>query len=110
MIWTKTFCGRLKSDFRYSAALIYNNFPFPEVEKILRDKISATADNILQVWKKYSDSTLAELYDPTLMPKDLRDAHKKNDLAVLDAYDFDKNLTESEIVAELLKLYQNLKG
>ena len=108
MIWTKTFCGRLKSDFRYSATLIYNNFPFPEDEKNLRDKISATAENILQVRKKYSDSTLAELYDPTLMPKDLRDAHKKNDLAVLDAYGFDKNFSESEILSALMNLYKNL--
>ena len=53
---------------------------------------------------------MADLYDPTLMPKDLRDAHKKNDLAVLEAYSFEKNFSESEIIAELLKLYQNLKG
>ena len=106
MIWTKTFCGRLKSDFRYSATLIYNNFPFPEVEKNLREKISLTAEKILQVRKKYPDASLANLYDPILMPKDLRDAHKKNDLAVLEAYGFDKNFSESEIIAELLKLYQ----
>jgi len=115
MIWTKTFCGRLKSDFRYSAALIYNNFPFPEVDKIQREKISATAEKILQVRKKYSDSTLAQLYDPTLMPKDLRDAHKKNDLAVIETYGFNKKLSETQIAAELikfaelLKLYQKLK-
>ena len=113
MIWTKTFCGRLESRYRYSAALIYNNFPFPDKNF---DKISATAENILQVRKKYSDSTLAELYDPTLMPKDLRDAHKKNDLAVMETYGFNKKLSETQIVAELikfaelLKLYHNLKG
>ena len=109
MAWTKIFCGRLKSDLRYSPA-VYNNFSFPEVDKIQREKISATAEKILQVRKKYPDSSLADLYDPTLMPKDLRDAHKKNDLAVLDAYGFDINFSESEIVAELLKLYQKLKG
>ena len=103
MIWTKTFCGRLKSDFRYSAQIIYNNFPFPEKNF---EKISATAEKILEVRKKYSDSSLAELYDENLMPKDLRDAHKKNDLAVMEAYNFDKNFSESEIVAELMKLYQ----
>ena len=85
--------------------MIYNNFPFPEVDKNLRDKISATAEKILQVRKLYPNACLADLYDPTLMPKDLRDAHKLNDLAVLDAYGFDKNLSEPEIVAELLKWY-----
>ena len=107
MIFTKTFCGRLKSDFRYSNTLIYNNFPFPDKNF---EKISLTAEKILQVRKKYSDSTLAELYDENLMPKDLRDAHKKNDLAVMEAYGFDKNLSEDKIVAELLKLYQNFCG
>lgn len=106
--WIKTVAGRLKSDFRYSGSIVYNNFPFPEVDKFQRDKISTTAENILQVRKKYPDSSLADLYDPLLMPKDLRDAHKKNDLAVLEAYHFDKNLSESEIVAKLFNLYQSL--
>ena len=92
---------------RYSNTLIYNNFPFPDKNF---EKISLTAEKILQVRKKYSDSTLAELYDENLMPKDLRDAHKKNDLAVMEAYGFDKNLSEDKIVAELLKLYQNFCG
>ena len=110
MIWTKIFCGRLESRYRYSATLIYNNFPFPEVEKNLRDNISATAEKILEVRKKYSDSSLADLYDENLMPKDLRDAHKKNDLAVMAAYGFDKNLSESQIVAELMMLYNRTKN
>lgn len=61
-------------------------------------------------WKhlSYPNSSLADLYDPILMPKDLCDAHKKNDLAVMAAYGFEKNFSESEIVAELMKLYQNL--
>ena len=71
----------------------------------MRDKISATAQNILLARKNYPESSLADLYDPTLMPKDLRDAHKKNDLAVLDAYGFDKNFSETQIVAELMKWY-----
>ena len=62
----------------------------------------------MEVRKKYSDSSLAELYDENLMPKDLRDAHKKNDLAVMEAYGFEKNFSENEILAELMKLYKNL--
>ena len=88
----------------YSKDIVYNNFPFPDKNF---EKISATAEKILQVRKNYPESSLADLYDPTLMPKDLRDAHKKNDLAVLEAYGFDKNFSESEIVAELMKLYKN---
>ena len=128
MAWLKTFCGRLKSDFSYSATIIYNTFPFCERD----EKISQTAEKILEVRKKYLgrsvdnrsvvgseenstnlrttnyQSTLADLYDPILMPKDLREAHKKNDSAVMAAYGFNKNLSESEIVAELMNLYKNL--
>ena len=101
MAWTKTFCGRLENRFRYTPA-VYNNFPFPA----FNEKIEQTAQNILDCRKKYSDSYLADLYDPILMPKDLREAHKQNDHAVLSAYGFDKNFSESEIVTERMKLYQ----
>ena len=107
MAWIKTVGAKLKSDYRYSKDIVYNNFPFPDKNF---EKISATAEKILQIRKNYPESSLADLYDPTLMPKDLRDAHKKNDLAVMEAYGFDKNFSESEIIAELLKLYQKLIG
>ena len=110
MIWTKNFCGRLKSDFRYSKDIVYNNFIWCSPSESQLKKIEQTAQNILDVRKKYPESSLADLYDPILMPKDLRDAHKKNDLAVLEAYGFDKNFSENEIVAELMKLYQNFCG
>ena len=77
------------------------------VRKFSEKKICETAEKILEVRKKYPDASLADLYDPILMPKDLRYAHKKNDLAVMAAYGFDKNFSETEIVAELMKLYQN---
>ncbi len=108
MTWLKFFGSRFKSDYRFSASLVYNTFPFCESSEKNRKKIEQTAQNILDVRKKYPESSLADLYDPILMSKDLRDAHKKNDLAVMEAYGFDKNFSESEIVAELMKLYQNL--
>ena len=108
MIWTKTFCGRLESRYRYSKDIVYNNFIWCEPTEKNIKKISATAQKILDCRKNYPNSSLADLYDPILMPKDLRDAHKKNDFAVMEAYGFDKNFSESEIVAELMKLYQNL--
>jgi hypothetical protein len=105
MDWVKTVCGRLKSDYRYSKDIVYNNFvwctPTPEQRK----KIETTAQKILDTRKNYPNATLADLYDDTLMPKDLRDTHKENDAAVLAAYNFPKDFTESEIVAELMKLY-----
>ena len=73
-----------------------------------RKKIEQTAQKILDCRKNYPSASLADLYDETLMPKDLRDAHRKNDLAVMSAYGFDKNFSESEIVAELMKMYQEL--
>ena len=107
MAWLKKFCGRLKSDLSYSATIIYNTFPFPEAEKNIREKISAIAEKILLARKNFPDSTLADLYNPTLMPKILREAHKKNDRAVMEAYNFDFTLSENEIVGELMKLYQH---
>jgi len=104
MIFVKKFCGRLKSDFSYSAQIVYNNFPFPSRS----EKICETAQKILDVRKKYSESSLADLYDENLMPKDLRDAHKKNDLAVCEAYGFDKNFSDEEILSALMKIYQDL--
>ena len=104
MIFVKTFCGRLKSDFRYNSA-IYNNFPFPDKNF---EEISKTAEKILEVRRKYFESSLAELYDENLMPVELRDAHRKNDLAVMAAYNFDKNLSDEEILRELINLRKNL--
>lgn len=132
MAWTKTFCGRLKSDLRYSATIIYNNFPFCEPTAKQRQKIESTAQAILDVRQKYQidrsivdrsierrqtidpvtidlqGASLAELYDEVLMPADLRAAHKANDKAVMAAYGFEWGMSESEIVGELIKLYENL--
>ena len=77
MIWTKNFCGRLESRYRYSKDIVYNNFIWCEPSEKNIKKISATAQNILDCRKNYPNSSLADLYDPILMPKDLRDAHKK---------------------------------
>ena len=107
MIWTKNFCGRLESRYRYSKDVVYNNFVWCECSEVQRKKICESAEKILEVRKKYPDASLADLYDPILMPKDLRDAHKKNDLAVMEAYGFDKNFSEQEILSALMKLYQN---
>ena len=104
--WMRAVAGRLKSDYRYSASLVYNNFPWPQESENIKSKIEQTAQKILDARALYPDSSLADLYDETLMPAELRKAHRENDKAVMQAYGFDQKMTESEIVTELFKLYQ----
>ncbi len=106
MAWMRTVCGRLKSDYRYSKDIVYNNFPWPEVSEKDKSKIEETAQAILDARELYPDSSLADLYDETLMPAELLKAHRANDRAVMNAYGFTKKgMTESECVSELMKLY-----
>ena len=105
MAWTRVTCGRLKSDYRYSAKLCYNSFVWPTVTDEMREKISATAQGILDARAAHPDCTLADLYDPLTMPPDLRAAHEANDRAVLAAYGLAPDTPEPEIVAHLFKLY-----
>ena len=109
MAWMRAVCGRLKSDYRYSANVVYNNFPWPTPTEAQRAKIEETAQAILDARAKYPDCSLADLYDELAMPGELRTAHQKNDRAVMQAYGFWGKLnTEAECVAELMKMYQEL--
>lgn len=110
MDWVKTVCGRIKSDYRYSATLVYNNFPWPTLKDKQKEKIEQTAQAILDARAKYPDASLADLYDPdnSWMYPELVKAHEANDKTVMDAYGFKHDMTESEIVAELMKMYQQL--
>ena len=113
MAWMRTVAGRLKSDYRYSAKIVYNNFPWPEVTDEQKEMISKTAQAILDARALYPDSSLADLYDELVMPVELRRAHQLNDKAVMEAYGLVKEvdgkntwLTESETVARLFKMYE----
>lgn len=138
MAWMRAVCGRLKSDYSYSNTIVYNNFPWPQQFKIDNSKLKMengkwtlssedlpadkkelsivhsqlsiinTAQAILDARAKYPDSSLADLYDETLMPPELRKAHQANDRAVMAAYGFSTKMTESECVAELFKMYESL--
>ena len=109
MAWMRVVCGRLKSDYRYSNTIVYNNFPWPNPTDEQKAKIEQTAQAILDARALYPDSSLADLYDELTMPVELRKAHQDNDRAVMAAYGFDvKTMTESQCVAELFKLYQEL--
>ncbi len=108
MAWVRTVCGRLKSDYRYSKDIVYNNFVWCSPTPEQKAKIEKTAQAILDARAKYPDSSLADLYDETTMPPELRKAHQQNDKAVMQAYGFSLKMTESECVAELMKMYQTL--
>ena len=96
----------MKSDYAYSATIVYNNFPWCEPTDAQKAKIEQTAQAILNARALYPDSSLADLYDEVAMPPELRKAHNANDKAVMQAYGFESSMNESEIVAELFKLYQ----
>ncbi len=110
MAWMRAVCGRMKSDYRYSKDVVYNNFPWPEPTESQRAKIEQTAQAILDARALYPDSSLADLYDEIVMPPELRKAHQANDRAVMEAYGWkaSSQFTESKCVAELFKLYQAL--
>ena len=106
--WMRVTCGRIKSDFRYSNTIVYNNFPWPTPTPEQKARIEATAQAILDARALYSDSSLADLYSKTSTMPELRRAHQENDRAVMAAYGFSAQMTEAECVAELFRMYQQL--
>ena len=114
MAWMRAVCGRLKSDYRYSKDIVYNNFPWPEVGDTAGEasaspmvaEIERTAQAILDARAEYPDSSLADLYDEVTMPVNLRKAHQANDRAVLRAYGFTANISEPDCVAALFARYE----
>ncbi len=108
MAWMRAVCGRLKNDYRYSSGIVYNNFPWCNPKEEQKAQIEKTAQEILDARALYPDSSLADLYNETTMPIELRRAHQRNDQAVTEAYGFKKDITEPEIVAELMKMYLEL--
>ena len=109
MAWVKSICGRLKSDYRYSARIVYNNFPWPQA---MTDKqkltIEKAAQEVLDARAKFSNSSLADLYDPLTMPPELVKAHNKLNAAVDTAYSKKKFSSESERLVFLFEQYQQL--
>ena len=110
MAWMRAVCGRLKSDYRYSKDVVYNNFPWPNPTEEQKAKIEQTARAILNARALYPDSSLADLYDELTMPVELRKAHQDNDRAVMQAYGFPvkSTFTESQCVAELFRMYKEM--
>ena len=108
--WMRTVAGRLKSDYRYSAKLVYNNFPWPTPTDAQRSAIETAAQGVLDARARYPDSSLADLYDPLTMPPELVKAHAKLDKAVDTAYGYKGANSDAERVAFLFGLYQDLIG
>ena len=107
--WMRAVCGRMKSDYRYSNTVVYNNFPWPTATSEQQEKVEQAAQNILNARALYPECSLAELYDEVTMPPELRKAHQANDKAVMQAYGFWGKLnSESACVAELMRMYQGL--
>lgn len=107
--WMRAVCGRLEMRYRYSNAVVYNNFPWCKPTAEQKAKIERTAQGILDARALYPDCSLADLYDEATMPYELRKAHRNNDKAVMQAYGFWGKLnSENECVAELMKLYKEL--
>ena len=108
--WMRAVCGRLKSDYRYSAGIVYNNFPWPEPSDIQQATIEAAAQGVLDARAKFPTSTLADLYDPLTMPPELVKAHQALDRAVDVAYGKTNFKTEAERVAFLFVRYKQLSA
>ena len=114
MEWMRAVCGRLGDGYRYSANIVYNNFPFASLDEKDKETLTATAQGILDARAEFGDCSLADLYNPLTMPANLRKAHERNDQAVLKIYAVNKTATPSDIVKELFTRYgtlsKNTKG
>ena len=106
--WMRRVTGRLKSDYQYSGAIVYNNFVWPNPTDDQRAAIESCAQAVLDAREAHPDRSLADLYDPDKMPSDLLAAHKALDAAVEAAYGVDFGGDEEKIVAHLFKLYAEL--
>jgi hypothetical protein len=110
MAWLRNIGGRLESRYRYSIGIVYNPFPWPDEDAESREKINSLAQAVLDARKNHPDSTLADLYDPDVMPHDLRKAHRDLDRAVDRLYRKEPFLSDRERVEHLFALYEKFSA
>lgn len=109
MAWMRLVAGRLEMRYRYSKDIVYNTFPMPKITKQVELRIKETAKGILAVRDKYKDLTLADLYGKKWSAYiDLVEAHRVNDVAVMEAYGFSPDMDDDECIIELIKLYSKI--
>lgn len=106
MVWVRAVAGRLKTDYRYSAELCYNTFPFPDITDKQKQTIEYHVNNILAEREKHSDKTMAELYDPDKMPQGLREAHQSLDIAIEKCYRQTPFESDEKRLEHLFKRYE----
>jgi hypothetical protein len=105
-VWNKTVSGRLKSDTRISGTITHNNFPFPETSAEHDKQIEEASQQVLSAREKFPNSSLADLYDPNAMPRDLRKAHQQLDKSVLAAFGLKAAASDEEILSDLFRRYE----
>ena len=108
MTWMRTVAGRLKTDYRYSSALVYNTFPFPNITDSQKELLSEYTFKILEEREKHSEKTLAQLYDPDKMPDGLRQAHHELDLAIERCYRKKPFVSDEARLEYLFGLYEEM--
>ena len=108
MTWVRAVAGRLKTDYRYSSALCYNTFPFPEISDTQKNTLEDHVFSVLDEREKHPEKTMAELYDPDKMPAGLRQAHSEMDLAVEQCYRKQPFKRDEERLEYLFKLYEKM--
>lgn len=107
-LWVRTVGGRLKTDYRYSATLCYNTFPFPKLTVAEKEELEHLAQNILNIRDENFDMTLGEMYNPETMPEELREAHHQLDLAVERIYRPEPFTSDEERLEYLFRLYSKM--
>lgn len=110
MVWVRAVGGRLKTDYRYSAELCYNTFPFPDISAQKKRELEYHAKQVLRARENHSELTMAELYDPEKMPEDLRSAHESLDIAVEQCYRKRPFDNDEKRLEYLFKLYEKMSS
>lgn len=104
-VWMRAVCGRMRTDFAYSASIVYNTFPFPKLTEAQKEELDQLAQNILDIREENYEMTLGEMYNPGTMPEALREAHYQLDLAVERIYRPEPFASDEERLEHLFKLY-----
>lgn len=106
MTWARAVGGRMKTDYRYSNTIVYNNFPVPPLSALMREQLTAAALRVLDVREYHCGRTLADLYDPDLMPDDLRQAYAEVDALVDSIYSKRGYETDEQGLSDLFAMYE----
>ncbi|OII39945.1 DNA methyltransferase [Plantibacter sp. MMLR14_011] len=108
MVWVNAVSGRMREDYQYSNTIVYNNFPVPPLSGAVKEKLTVAALRVLDVREYHCERTLAELYDPNKMPRDLRDAHAEIDALVDSIYSKRPYETDEQRLSGLFSLYERM--